>query len=107
MTNYLNISLDFELSSTSEFISEAACDDDGWSQDMIDNCFTLDCYPNEQYCTTNTIVFVSSAGASPGDKIPFTFSIISDEYEVEDYHFDFTVSENFYSYPTSVIIQNY
>ena len=34
--------------------------------------------------------------------IPFTFSFISDQYEVEDYTFELPVSQNYYSYSTSL-----
>ena len=97
-----NLTLDFDFSSSNEFIGEATCSDEGWTQDMIDNCFTIsDCPPNE-YCTVNTMVLASTPGATPGDMIPFTFSIISDQYEVEDYTFELPVSQNYYSYPTSL-----
>ena len=96
------VSFDFNLSSPSEFVGEASCDDDGWSQNMIDNCFTVpNCSPN-QYCDVNLMVLTTSSGATPGDKIPFTFSVLSDEYEIEDFNFELTVSEQYGSYATSL-----
>jgi len=96
-----NLTLDFEFSSSSEFIGEATCTESfySWSDGP---CQTIsDCAPN-QYCTIYTMVLTSTPGASPGDMIPFTFSIISDQYEVQDYIFELPVSQNYYSYPTSL-----
>ena len=96
------VSFDFNLSSPSEFIGEASCYDDGSTQNMIDDCFTVsNCYPN-QYCDVNTMVLTTSSGATPGDKIPFTFSVLSEEYEIEDFNFELTVSEQYGSYAASL-----
>ena len=48
------------------------------------------------------MVLTTSSGATPGDKIPFTFSVLSDEYEIEDFNFELTVSEQYGSYATSL-----
>ena len=96
------ISFDFDFSSASNFVGEAGCSDDGWTQDMIDDCFTVsDCLPN-QFCNTNIMKLTTIPGAIPGDLIPFNFSIISDQYEVDDYAFELPVSQSYGSYFTSL-----
>jgi len=97
-----NLTFDFELSSPDELIGEATCDQWYYINGDDGLCFTVsDCAPNE-YCTVNTMVLTSSSGLIPGDVIPFTFSIISDEYEIEDYIFELPVSESYGSYSTSL-----